>query len=177
MIHLKYLNKAVDLNKARLEKKEHDILRGALDFLENLSYVNFSEKVKSFFTHHTSTLSACKSTLDEIETSLRAILQHLLLRDPTKQNDHRDFLDLHYFAEKVQVLENKIKLLSLKRIEIHCILNTNIQPSVWTEYKVGELSLRTATYRYDAIFPTIHYPDSGPRQNRRKTEPGSDAMG
>ena len=73
-------------------------------------------------------------------------------------------------------MANEIELLNLKGIEINCTLNTNIQPSVLTESKVGELSLQTATYEYSTEFPTIHYPYKVPRRNPRKTGPSSHAM-
>ena len=94
---------SIHSNKAKLEKKKPDILRGAGLLLENdtQSCYDFRVKVKNLFTHHTSNLSACQSTLDKIETKLYAILHHFVQRDPKTQTDEGEFLELHYFAKKM----------------------------------------------------------------------------
>ena len=180
--HFEETSQSIESNKARLEKKKHDFLTEAQknrdDLLEKVrqSYQDFSGEVTSLFKEHTSTLAVHQSTLDEIKTKVDAILQALQQRDPKKQNDLRDFLDLHDSAEKVRFCEDKIKLLNFKHIVIDCTLNTNIQPLILTKNMLGELSLQTKTFKYSTELPSIHYPFTGSCQEPQNTVPGSSAM-
>ena len=180
--HVKETSQSIKSNKARLEKKKHDILTDAQKQRDELlkkvhqSYQDFSGEVTSLLTDHITTLSKLQSALDEIDTEVDTILQCLQQTGPDKQHNQRDFLELHYSAEKVQLCEDKIKLLNLKHIDIKCTLNTNIQPLILTKNRFGDLSLQTETYKYSAELPSIDYPYKGPRPDHHKTVPGSYAM-
>ena len=103
-------------------------------------------------------------------------MQSLQQTGPKIQNNQRDFLDLHYSSEKIQLCEGKIKLLNLKHIDIKCSFNTNIRPLILTKNRFGEFSLQMETFKYSTVLPSIHYPYKGPRPDPHKTVPGQGAM-
>ena len=175
--HVKETSQSIKSNKDKLEKKKHDILTDAQKQRDELlkkvhqSYQYFSGEVTSLLTDHITPLSERLSALDEITTEVDAILQSLRQTGPKKQNNQRDFLELHYSAEKVQLCEDKIKLLNLKHIDIKCTFNTNIQPLILTKNRFGEFSLQMEPFKYSAGLPSIHYPYKGPRHDPHKTVP------
>ena len=179
---VKESSQSIKSNKARLEKKKHDILTEAQEQREELlekvhqSHQDFSGEVTSLFKHHTTYLSARQSALDKIGTKVDTILQSLQQKGPKKQHDQRDFLELHYYAEKVRLCENEIKMLSLKHINVSHTYNTNIQPLKLTKDRFGRLSFLTTTFKHSAELPSIHYPYKGPRYDPHKTVPGIGAM-
>ena len=180
--HVKETSQSILSNKAKLEKKKQDILTDAQKQRDELlkkvhqSYQEFSGEVTSLLKDHITTLSERQSRLDEIASEVDAILQSLQQTGPNKQHNQRDFLELHYSSEKIQLCEDKIKLLNLKHIDIKCTINTNIQPLVLTKNRFGEFSLQTATFKYSTELPSIHYPYKGPRPDPHKTVPGPGAM-
>ena len=181
--HVKKASQSVKSNKARLEKKKQDILTEAqkqrdklLDRV-NQGYKDFSGEVTSLFKDHIITLSARQSALDEIVLKIDTILQSLQHSGTKKQNDQKEFLELHYSAEKARLCEDKIKLLNLKHMDINCTFNIYIQPLILMKNKFGELVPKTATFQCGTELPTIHYPYKGPRQDPKRTVLESGAMG
>ena len=166
--HVKETSQSIKSNKVKLEKKKHDILTDAQKQRDELlkkvhqSYQDFSGEVTSLLKDHITTLSERQSRLDEIAAEVDVILQSLQQTGQKKQNNQRDFLELNYSSEKIQLCEDKIKLLNLKHIDIKCTFNTNIQPLILTKNKFGEFSLQTATLKYSTELPRIHYPYNGP---------------
>ena len=180
--HVKETSQSIKSNKFMLEKKKYDILTGAQKRRDELlkkvhkSYQEFSGEVTSLLKDHITTLSERQSRLDEIVAEVDAILQSLQQTGPKKQNNQRDFLELHYSSEKIQLCEDKIKLLNLKHTDIKCTFNTNIQPSILTKNRFGEFSLQMETFKYSTELPGIHYPYKRPCPDPHKTVPGPGAM-
>ena len=181
--HVKETSQSIKLNKAELEKKKQDILTDAQKQIDELlkkvhqSYQDFSEEVTGLFKDHTTALSWHQSALEKIETKVDAVLQSLQQRSPNKQNDQKDFQELHYSSETVRFCEDKIKLLNLKHIDINGTFNASIQPLTLTKNQFSNFSLQTTTLKYSTELPIIHYPYTGSCQNSHNTVPGSDKMG
>ena len=137
---------------------------------------DFSGEVTSLLKDHITTLSERQSRLDEIAAEVDAILQSLQQTSPKKQHNQRDFLELHYSSNKVQLYVDKIKRLNIKHIDIKCTLNANIQPLILTKNRLSEFSLLTETFKHSAELPSIHYPYKGHRSDLHQTVLESYAM-